>query len=690
MSVRKKPIKKKNVDSNPKKPKRNIVQSSLLSTAKMLSILADAKKYRTWCGISGNYDPNVCFEGYRLICALTFGVLVDEIKSNCLSELGEDFRVYRANFKGIDYDDLPNYSPSVAKLRSLNRLYNRMKRATDWHELEVALDEAHPIVSNLLDFFRDSVTVKSRIEKSELLSMVVLHSMHGLFDVDDKGRTMFWFHGITSDKEGLWLSAALLPGYVSSFEFIVSRLNLNPEIKQEYDGLEKQIGKYVDRSRQFFKKDELPFLPSYSRYEKKDAIPWLSFHFLNTDKREWLSNYREANHLEAPPNPFAIKKEREKWILQIDLPKVDEPDFFKGRDYESLKKQLDYHLFWYDFSLIDSCGYGSFNGVPAFASITYGYSKLRQVNGVKEPVLVRVFKHPEPPPLKGNRYSYSILIQLTGIFSDSSGWLVFNDCATDFSGQGGLFFRQAKKVIDDLKRIGLVECQEIEINGEIFDQYLHENSFEKKVAEENIDSISRASTGTSTSNFVKSTSTLNKTVTEMDRLKKKNLDLQSRRDLASEIATNIRTSNQLLSERLGSPFSFFDLTPECTLHILDPCGGEEEFTNHIGHLASLIDTDMRIIRRTLDNPDPDWRSVRLLQEWNVQRNSDRIPPSFFSVWKRIARLRVNMPSIHRGGDEFLDLVRSFGAKPPFNYGKLWDKILADASESLIDLIGSFE
>lgn len=112
-----------------------------------------------------------------------------------------------------------------------------------------------------------------------------------------------------------------------------------------------------------------------------------------------------------------------------------------------------------------------FSGVPAFVSILVGL-----VNLSEDKVLVKIFKHPVE---KGKYdYSYGILVPAFGStgLTDYSGWLIFFGCATDYSGFGGSLYAQAKSFIDRFKENGAIEVEEIEIEKDVFKEYLKERS----------------------------------------------------------------------------------------------------------------------------------------------------------------------------------------------------------------------
>jgi hypothetical protein len=116
-----------------------------------------------------------------------------------------------------------------------------------------------------------------------------------------------------------------------------------------------------------------------------------------------------------------------------------------------------------------------FNGVPAFIATLVGLITLNKYHEIDEKVLVRVFKHPVLG-IEGYDYSFAILIRAHSSTADHSGWLIFFDCATDYSGLGGSLYEMANAFIKKFKRDGSVEVKEILVDKEIFKEYLAERS----------------------------------------------------------------------------------------------------------------------------------------------------------------------------------------------------------------------
>ncbi|MBU0569218.1 hypothetical protein KKB40_00360 [Patescibacteria group bacterium] len=107
---------------------------------------------------------------------------------------------------------------------------------------------------------------------------------------------------------------------------------------------------------------------------------------------------------------------------------------------------LNQHLLWYETSPL----YPErvFNGVNAFTLLLTGTVTEYWSQHNFKPRVIR-FTHPEK--YGGNKYSYAILLESSGIATDYSGWILFYSCATDFSGFGGNEHRLAEQKIQEFK-----------------------------------------------------------------------------------------------------------------------------------------------------------------------------------------------------------------------------------------------
>lgn len=125
----------------------------------------------------------------------------------------------------------------------------------------------------------------------------------------------------------------------------------------------------------------------------------------------------------------------DKNFIKISNIRFNEFDILSNKLVESPyltnKEKLRQVLLWYEISPL----YPEkiFNGVGAFKLLLRGAVQEYWLVHHFKPKIIR-FKHPQEV---GNNYSYAILIEGYGVISDFSGWVLFFNCATDYSGFGG-------------------------------------------------------------------------------------------------------------------------------------------------------------------------------------------------------------------------------------------------------------
>ncbi|MDE1765971.1 MAG: hypothetical protein KGI27_06820 [Thaumarchaeota archaeon] len=164
----------------------------------------------------------------------------------------------------------------------------------------------------------------------------------------------------------------------------------------------------------------------------------------------------------------------EKGILGtlLDKTNLTEPTYMIKDDLESRKKRLDVEFLWYDIDMLDARGGNrEFNGVFAFNALITGYVTLLDEQKSEGKIKVLKIVHPDPM-MNHNYYSVAVLLGSHGMFSDSSGWIVFYDSLIDSPGTGGYYRDMCFDCINKFKRQSRVELKEIIVDKKTFQQYL--------------------------------------------------------------------------------------------------------------------------------------------------------------------------------------------------------------------------
>jgi energy-converting hydrogenase A subunit M len=486
----------------------------------IIKIVSKTPDFRNWLKEYHKIkDDKDIFEGHKFFLLTSLKCLIDSIVKDKLSKLKEDYTFFRADFIGIPLEDIPNTCEKTIVLKNIWNLSKEILKCKNWNELERGLKNLEELFE-VFDKIYVNATPTKEINKKESLRLIAMGYTFLLLN-DMRHGYPFGYLFPPIIKRDMPMSAEYLKksfkGYVYSLQYLW--LNLLGPTK-----FEKSCLNELHKAPKVYSKE----VEDDTSVELEGSFPPLSF----LTKEENLPDAIKKAFVEdlkiRPPSKEDLKelnkkKERQLQIkdwfaldkfyrrvqdeiitplekkLKIDLTgypllaikKIDksvfgdllskenlaEPEYLNKEDKESLKKQLDYHLLWYAVDVLDAQQSTVFNGIPAFISTLVGYVYLKKLYKNKERVEVRVFKHPAPRD-KGHYYSYAILVEShssLGI-SDYSGWLIFLDCATDFSGFGGPFYAQAQSVLKKLKKERSIEVREISIDKNLFKDYLFRKS----------------------------------------------------------------------------------------------------------------------------------------------------------------------------------------------------------------------
>ena len=117
--------------------------------------------------------------------------------------------------------------------------------------------------------------------------------------------------------------------------------------------------------------------------------------------------------------------------------------------------------------------------------------------------------------------------------------------------------------------------------------------------------------------------------------------------------------------RQDIPGFFTELSIECENH--------GNFNYKVQTLCNIFEVNLRSLRSIISDPSPEWKSIKILEEWMKQKgvvNADTI----VEVWRKINCLR-NMPPAHpKLRSEHIEAMRFFSGGVN-DLPQLWDNIL---------------
>jgi len=407
------------------------------------------------------------------------------VKGNISLGLTEDFTFYRAmNYVDVDLYKIPNTCEKTIFLKNICKLAKPIWKAKSWDS----------VAANIMTFSESCLTIFDKIFKKYV---VVMPNKNGL---DKK-----------SALEYLGMFYALI--YLNDTQFgeplgyRVSVFQKSPQIFVKPDILQKtKLNRniYLKVVFQGYKY-ALQYL-WYNLVDKKIFDKFLSgMHFSvdwvhqtsiavdaggelinSTSENVYLDDFFRviSEEIITPLEKNLEIKTIFSNLLTVNN-KIHKQDFGillsdipKEMKYAE-KEKLDQLLYWYRTEILE--GMHIFNGVPAFISVLSGLVENRRLMGIEEKVSVVRFKHPGYSDGQ-YYYSYGVLVEaVSNVLADYSGWIIFFDCATDFSGFGGFEYHQAEQFIELYKKQNKIDVKEMVIDKVKFLSYLKDKTVSRGI-----------------------------------------------------------------------------------------------------------------------------------------------------------------------------------------------------------------
>lgn len=438
----------------------------ILSMLNILRIVTNIDEFEKWLK---EYHKNTLdeklLEGYRFFVTTIFRWLIEEIMGNSSLGVKEDYTLFRAGWKGIYMEYIPNTCEKTIFVKNIWKVSKLLRRAKGWKEIKrntknKKLEE----VFELFDGLYNISYLSLELNKEEAIRTVTTFYTYFLGKISKNGIPIVpvpYIHVFIipiSKAEEYYIKA--FEGYAITLEFLWFKLLGKEEFKNScVRNLHKAFEIFKEKAYK-----EIEFKPEMEKLRKyKD---WIALDYFRPEiEKEILDPIENKLKIDLPFEPLFLVNSIPKEIFKEFLRKegIEEPPYMKSKNEEEIKEWLDSKLFWYKVEVLASTG-EIFSGIHAFILILTGAVESKENN---EKVYVKVFKHPEK---EGYNYSYGVLIPAFGGISDYSGWIIFFDCATDYSGFGGSLYAQAKIPIEQFK--DSLDVEEIEVDKTTFKNYL--------------------------------------------------------------------------------------------------------------------------------------------------------------------------------------------------------------------------
>ncbi|MHA1887141.1 MAG: hypothetical protein ACTSX0_03890 [Promethearchaeota archaeon] len=489
----------------------------LLSFVKIFKINSNLNAFQEWMKeYHKRGDESEIFEGYKFFLDVCIRGFINSVIYESALDLEEDFTFFRARFVGIELDDIPNTCEKTIFIKNIWNLTTKIRKAKRWDDLNEAVETVTGLVTVFDMFLEKNICQTTELNENNALKIVTKFYTHIFLNNTREGIPHVYLLTpilkFTATEK--YLEKAYL-GYVYALQYLwfvllgktkfeetsLRKMHMAHEIYS--NGVEEQIetmvgmpvSEDVDRTKfERLGKPESEILSMEESFEKDinkleegKKRPTLLKNWLALDKffaiihEEIIVPIEDQIKLDIRFNPlFKVTNKFNKSLFTkyLSTEELRNPKYLEPTNNNQLmKKKLDFLFYWYDINVLDTQKLTVFNGVPSFISTLIGNVELNRIFGHNETVYVLRFKYPVKD-VQGYDYSYGIFIPTFGSMglTDYSGWLIFFDCATDYSGFGGSLHTQAEMIINKLLEESKIKIKTEIVNKNFFKEYLAEKS----------------------------------------------------------------------------------------------------------------------------------------------------------------------------------------------------------------------
>jgi len=405
----------------------------------ILKVVSEYPKFEKFLSPLAEVSKREIFKGFLFLIKVIQRCLMEALSRSWSLNLEEDITLHRAINRGVHVSKVKNTCQKTVFLKNLHLIFRKCWRSRNAEDLQRNLIEVEDkIIKPMEHILKDHLQLAEKFQKYTKLEIVkalaIFYTFIFLNDTQNGFPKGYFCSLLRDNLSGKYLSD-VFHGYVLGLQFLWKNL-----LGDGYYGFPVA---HLDKSKNWHELDRF-----FREIQTKIIEPLENEFKCNFSFDEFFFITRPI----SPQNEF-----RDMFLIQPkETPLSQEED-------------LQQTLFWYPVQAL--VGSYIFNGVPAFVTTLVGSVELKRRLGIAERSFVVRFVHPEKD-VNGNRYSYGILIEAFGTLADHSGWLIFFDCCTDYSGFGDSERTIAEFFIERYEKSGQIEVVEYKISKETFANYL--------------------------------------------------------------------------------------------------------------------------------------------------------------------------------------------------------------------------
>jgi len=497
--------------SKNKKETKELLLGDLFAYSKILDISSDNRDFEKWLeeyhGIKLDEDV---YPGYRFFIDCSLRAIINELYTNDIFGFEKNRELLEGCFKGVDLKYLPETNDKTVFLKELSQ---KMKPVIKSHDIE-DYEKNYNRIENLINLIEEigNKYTNPKLDSKEGENSLKRSIMFRLWDkyLDcNKGMPMLYtkrppFIDMRYRPEYL---IRVYSGYVYTlqyvwYEFLGEEKFLKSPIKDihraekkyseelkpkiiwenlplnvKHKEKENKPIKFEDRINKKNNDDILEIIHEKNiekfidKKDVKNKVKWYSldkyYSIMEKELNQNINKYLKDNGKTLLTLTSSIDKDLLHEFLKI---KIDAGKYEEQKSSKNVKEKLHQYLFWDPVQVLDTGQLLDFNGVTAFYDLLIGIIKNKKIKNIKEKIPVRIFKHPKnlPNEKTGYDFSFGLYIEAFDQSSGCTGWIIFYNCATDYSSHGNTMYEKAKSAIYYFESLDEIEVKEMEVDKDIF------------------------------------------------------------------------------------------------------------------------------------------------------------------------------------------------------------------------------
>lgn len=447
----------------------------LFFAIRIFDISSNSHGFRTWLKSTHQLTlSNEIFIGYRYFLSSAYKFIFDAVEGDTSLRLQESKLFVRAR---SECEHLGKFTLDCEKayfLYNLQRIASPLLRANRLIDLEVAIKK----------FTSDTQPLRKLAEKAQPLGSV---SVSKTVELGTISHLYIYFHQFTNLGEPYAASTSLLREPISetqlSYAFLGYKLTLQYIWYQTLTHVPSSIR---DLHKVKVWRDKRPPTKAFD-FGEHNLADLLDNRKVDLRKQKDLESYfwrikhqiidplskkYKSDIVHTTNNSFRLHTRGQKSALQpLLLPS-------RSQNKKAVSDTLSELFFWYPTEYFNDSKNHDYIGVTNLITLISGALYLRKEHKYKDKIQVIRFKHRETAiEREAHDYSFAILLrtQLGQNFFES-GWIVFFNCCSDYSGFAGSQLIQVEEMLETATKNRQLQCRTCEIRANELEKYLSQGS----------------------------------------------------------------------------------------------------------------------------------------------------------------------------------------------------------------------